>query len=78
MESIRKRMDEIVKAKRQVIEGQLTLWNTRLDALIEAGDTRGVLDALTSRLADDINNCGCNVQCSAAARTRLEGIVGRS
>lgn len=74
MEAVRKRMDEIVKAKRQVVEGQLTLWNTRLDALVEAGDARGVIDALTARL-DDINNCGCNVQCGA--RAGLEGLGGR-
>jgi hypothetical protein len=65
LELIRKRADDIVRAKRQVAEGQLTIWNARLDAALDAGDGRAILDVLASRVADDINNCGCNVQCGA-------------
>ena len=65
METISKRMDEIVAAKKTMIAGQLTLWNARLESLAEAGDTKAAIDALANPLADDINNCTCNVQCGA-------------
>ena len=68
------RLDEIMRAKEKVVEGELTLWNERLSALVNAGDLRGALEQLGSpieRLADVANNCGCNVQCGAASPGQL-------
>lgn len=61
----RDELKKIQTAKQQVLNGQMTIWNTRLDALVEAGDIRGALDQLVSPVEDAINNCGCNVQCGA-------------
>lgn len=55
----------IQAAQKQVLDGKLTIWNTRLDALVSAGDVRGALDQLVSPVADVADNCGCNVQCGA-------------
>jgi hypothetical protein len=75
MEVILKNLDEVTKAKRQVAEGQLTIWNARLDALLEAGESGSIIEALASRVTDDINNCGCNVQCGAS--NKLERFASR-
>ena len=53
------------EAKAKIAEAGLTIWNTRLEALLASGDTRGVIDHLTSPIEDKIDNCGCNVQCGA-------------
>jgi len=67
--------DEILKraveAKRQILEGQMTLWNTRLESLISSGDVRAALDQLRAPLEDNIDNCGCNVQCGGFQDDRL-------
>lgn len=58
----KERLGEIVGAKRQIVEGSMTLWNARLEALIAAGDMRGAL-AQMLRAAEEANNCGCNNGC---------------
>jgi hypothetical protein len=63
-----------VEAKRQIIEGNLTLWNARLDALIALGDVKGALDLIRAPIEDRIDNCGCNVQCGAAQLDRLSPV----
>ena len=61
-----KSLEEVMKAKQQIIGGKLTIWNERLRILQQAGKWERLVDHLNSSL-DDINNCGCNVQCGAAA-----------
>jgi hypothetical protein len=61
----RKLADTAMAAKKQIMEANMTLWNTRLEALVEAGDVSSVLDHLRSPIEDKIDNCGCNVQCGA-------------
>lgn len=61
----RKLADSAMAAKKQIMEANMTLWNTRLEALVEAGDIKSVLDHLRSPIEDKIDNCGCNVQCGA-------------
>jgi len=69
---IKERIDEVTKAKRQIAEGSLTIWNARLEALVAAGDLKGALDQLKTPLEEaEINNCGCNVQCPAGLRSDL-------
>lgn len=58
-------VSKAVEAKRQIIDAQTVLWNTRLEALAESGDVKSVLDHLQSPIEDNIDNCGCNVQCGA-------------
>lgn len=61
----KKLASEAMKARKQIIDAQFTLWNARLEALVEAGDIGPVLDHLRSPVEDQIDNCGCNVQCGA-------------
>ena len=60
-----KSLGEVMKAKEQIVKGKLTIWNERLRVLQESGKLDRLVDHLNSSL-DDINNCGCNVQCGAA------------
>jgi hypothetical protein len=60
------KIEEIKKAKSQIVEGSLTIWNARLDALNRAGDMKGALDQLVSPIEAGIfDNCGCNSPCGA-------------
>lgn len=61
----RKIAESAMSAKKQIMEANMVLWNTRLEALVEAGDIGSVLDHLRSPVEDKIDNCGCNVQCGA-------------
>ncbi len=61
------KMEEIKKAKAQIVNGSLTIWNARLDALTSAGNLAGALDHL-NRTAESGDNCGCNSGCGAAFR----------
>lgn len=54
-----------LEARRQIMDAQMVLWNTRLEALVDSGDITNVLDHLQSPIEDTIDNCGCNVQCGA-------------
>jgi hypothetical protein len=74
------RVDEIFRAKQQVVAGSLTIWNERLTALVNAGDLTGALDQMVSPaelIADVTNNCGCNVQCGSLARGEQLATVGQ-
>jgi len=57
--------ESAMAAKKQIMEANMTLWNTRLEALVDAGDIGSILDHLRSPVEDKIDNCGCNVQCGA-------------
>jgi len=65
------RMEEIKKAKSQIVEGALTIWNARLEALVRAGDLRGALNQMIKpvELAD---NCSCGNNCGCAAEFEQE------
>ncbi len=58
-------IDEIKKAKAQIVEGSLTIWNARLDALARTGDVKGALAQLRMP-AETGDNCDC--QCGAMVR----------
>lgn len=61
----RDRLDEIGKAKRQIVDGSLTIWNERLTALVNAGDQRGALAQMLSPVElAAANNCDCNGTCA--------------
>ncbi len=55
----------ITRAKRAEVEARTTLWNMRLEALLDAGTISNALDFAGSSIEDTINNCNCNVQCGA-------------
>ena len=57
-----KNIEEVKKAKKQVVDGSLTIWNARLDAFVQAGDLKSTLDQLITSCDGD--NCDC--QCGAA------------
>ncbi|SIS76822.1 hypothetical protein SAMN05421759_103121 [Roseivivax lentus] len=71
----KKMATEAMAARKQIVDAQMTLWNTRLEALVEAGDISSVLDHLKSPVEDKIDNCGCNVQCGALQDPDLGGLV---
>ena len=53
---------ELKAAKAKILEGQLTFWNARLDALNRTGDLKAVIDHMKSP-AEGGDNCGCNSAC---------------
>ncbi|MHA6324190.1 hypothetical protein [Roseivivax sp. CAU 1753] len=71
----------ISEAQKSKIEAQTQLWNLRLSAAVDSGNTASVLERIGASVADDINNCGCNVQCGALqeglATTVNPGVVRR-
>ncbi len=72
-----KRIAELVKAKANIIEGSQSIWNVRLETLVRNGSLRDVLDHLKSPIEDVANNCGCNVQCGAAALNPADVFASR-
>ena len=78
----KERLDDVFKAKRQIVEGALTIWNERLTALVNAGDLRGALDQMISPAEGWFDNCGCGNNCScrpgALEISREEGGGGRT
>lgn len=65
------KMPELVKAKRQIIDGALVIWNARLEALMGAGDMADVFDHLQSPVEAFADNCGCGNNCRCAATRGL-------
>ena len=66
------KIEEIKKAKAQIVEGSLTIWNARLEALERMGDITRALDQMISPAeAGFFDNCGCNSPCGAQAATIL-------
>lgn len=57
-------LEEVKKAKAQIMEGALTIWNTRLEALQKTGNLQVLLQHLGSPV-EWSDNCGCNVQCES-------------
>lgn len=70
-------LKKVSDAKQASIEGRLSLWNLRLDALTASGAGPAVLDSITDALEDTINNCGCNVQCGALQELASLGAAAR-
>ncbi len=61
-------LDVVKKAKGQILEGSLTIWNARLEALIETGDVRAAIDHLRSPVEwGDNCTCGNNCRCGGGA-----------
>ena len=66
------KLDEIKKAKAQIVEGSLTIWNARLEALERVGDIKGVLDHMISPTeAGWFDNCDCNRGCGGGSEAIL-------
>jgi hypothetical protein len=60
------KVEEIKKAKSQIVQGSLTIWNARLDALQRSGDLYGALEQLiTPAEAGIFDNCDCNHKCGS-------------
>jgi hypothetical protein len=67
----KKRLQEIKAAKQKIVEGSLTIWNARLDALVEEGYSRDIINHIS---AVDICGCGggspiCGCDCPAPFTT---------
>jgi|GEM_PF-1792058 len=70
----KKQIEAVAAAKKQIVEGQLTIWSTRLSALVDAGDFRAALDTMVSPVELASNNCGCNAPCDALTSGALQGV----
>lgn len=56
-----KQLQSIKLAKKKIVEGSLTIWNARLEALAEGGYNREIINHIGSAV-DDVsltNICGC-------------------
>lgn len=53
-------LEEMKKAKAQIIEGSLTLWNTRFEALQKAGNMEDIIQYMGVPV-EWSDNCECNV-----------------
>lgn len=72
------KIEEIKKAKSQIVEGSLTIWNARLEALERAGNIKGALDQMISPVEVGIfDNCGCNSPCGSGLENILPQEMGR-
>lgn len=71
-------LEEIKKAKSKIVEGALTIWNARLEALVRAGDIRAALNQMISPVEYG-DNCDCNGSCGAELLQReLQTQVSRA
>jgi hypothetical protein len=74
----KEKLDEIFKAKQQIVEGSLTIWNERLTALVQSGDVKGVLDSMLAPVEGFLDNCGCNSPCNGSCLPNLgEELISR-
>ena len=71
---VRAKTSDLTEAHRKIFDGRIALWNTRLEAILDTGDTRAIIEHLKSDISD-ANNCGCNNGCDALARDG--GAIGR-
>lgn len=58
------RLGDVFKAKAQIVKGSLTIWNIRLETLINLGDRDGVLDHMRTPGEIAETNVSCNVGCN--------------
>jgi hypothetical protein len=66
---------EIYEAKKQIQEGSLVIWRTRLETLANAGDVRGFLDVIDIPAEHHVtNNCNCPNRVQGCGR-RVSGEV---
>ncbi|SIS76810.1 hypothetical protein SAMN05421759_103120 [Roseivivax lentus] len=61
----KEQLKAVTEAKQAKLTAQTQLWNLRLQAAAETGDAKAVMERIGASVEDDINNCGCNVQCGA-------------
>jgi hypothetical protein len=74
-----KKLRTAVEARREIAEGMFTLWNARLETLVDIGDAKSIFEHIRAPIEDRIDNCGCNVQCGAAQLERgaqVRGLAG--
>jgi len=56
----REQLEEITAAKKQIVEGSMVIWRTRLGTLIDTGNVKGASDFLATPVEpEEANNCNC-------------------
>jgi len=63
----KRQLRKVAEAKKRVFDGQMTIWNTRIEALLDTGDVRAATDAMSAPVDLASNNCDCNSPCDALA-----------
>lgn len=52
--------EECKAAKAKIVEGSLTIWNARLDSLVQTGDIKAILNQLVNPAETGfLDNCDC-------------------
>jgi hypothetical protein len=74
--ALEKKLEEVVAAKGKVVEGQLVIWNARLEALVRSGSLSGALDQMINPVEHVPNLCDCNSRCGSAFSP--EELLGRA
>jgi hypothetical protein len=73
-------IQEVVKARRQIADGQLTIFSVRLETLQRAGNISALLQAIASPLdpAPNANCGGCNpnTNCPCPPPSAGEEVMG--
>lgn len=70
----KERLELIAKAKQQIADGSLMIWNERLATLVRAGDVAGAIAQLAAPIENWGDNCGCGNNCPSASD---ESAIGR-
>jgi hypothetical protein len=60
------RAKQVMDAKRQIVEGSLTIWNARLDMLMQSGNSNAIHNLLKSPV-EEADNCGCGNNCGCSS-----------
>lgn len=61
----KEKLQEVIQAKEEIVKGSLTIWNVRLETLIQIGDRHGVLEAMRKPAEIAEINGSCNVGCNS-------------
>ncbi|CEA13201.1 hypothetical protein [Methanobacterium formicicum] len=58
-----KKTKEILEAKRNIVEGSLTIWNARMEVLRTTGDIQGFLTHIATPIEPVADGSGCDCNC---------------
>lgn len=68
------KLQEVIEAKKRIVEGSLVIWNARLETLARAGHYGSVIDALADpvELGAEADNYGCDCGCPTTPDSKCE------
>ena len=63
-------LEKVKAAKKQIVDGSLTIWNARLEAYAKTGDLTSALAELKNPI-EVADNSGCNQNCASDVLSAL-------